>query len=84
KTRTPERPGSFLKKPYIVRMLKWTDRQRILKAARAKPGLKWHGKPFHVFQDLPAEIQQQRMGLPIIRVISWNVNGISNKVKRYK
>uniref|UniRef100_A0A668A6D8 Endonuclease/exonuclease/phosphatase domain-containing protein n=1 Tax=Myripristis murdjan TaxID=586833 RepID=A0A668A6D8_9TELE len=24
------------------------------------------------------------MGLPIIRVISWNVNGISNKVKRYK
>lgn len=47
-------------RPYIVRMLKWSDRQHILAAAREKKGLKWKGKPFHVFQDLPVEIQQQR------------------------
>lgn len=47
-------------RPYIVRMLKWSDRQHILKAARAKTALNWHGKPFYIFQDLPAEIQQQR------------------------
>ncbi len=57
------RPGpEESQRPFIVRMLKWSDRQRILKAARAKSeaGLKWQGKPFHVFQDLPADIQQQR------------------------
>lgn len=36
---------------YIVRMLKWSDRQRILTAAKEKKALKWHGKPFHLFQD---------------------------------
>lgn len=47
-------------RPYIVRMLKWSDRQHILKAARARTALNWYGKPFYIFQDLPAEIQQQR------------------------
>ena len=47
-------------RPYIVRMLRWSDRQLILGAAAKKKKLTWKGKSFRVFQDLPADIQQRR------------------------
>lgn len=47
-------------RPYIVRMLRWSDRQLILGAAAKKKKLAWNGKSFRVFQDLPADIQQRR------------------------
>lgn len=46
-------------RPYIIRLLRWTDRQLILRAA-AKKQLVWDGRPFHVFQDFPADIQHKR------------------------
>lgn len=55
-------------RPYIIRLLKHTDRERIRKAAIAKgrrlaeegEKLRWKGKPFRVYQDLPPEIQDAR------------------------
>ena len=47
-------------RPYIVRLLRWSDRQLILGAAAKKKKLSWKGKTFQVFQDLPADIQQRR------------------------
>lgn len=55
-------------RPYIVRLLRWSDRQLILRAAaekgkklaEKKKRLEWANKPIHVFQDLPPEIQQKR------------------------
>lgn len=47
-------------RPYIIRMLRWEDRQLILKAAAKKGRLEWGGKAFHVFQDFPVEIQRRR------------------------
>lgn len=54
-------------RPYIIGMLKWSDRQLILGAASKKESLSWKGKPFHVFQDLPVEIQQQCAGYADIK-----------------
>lgn len=47
-------------RPYIVRLLRWSDRQLILGATAKKKKLSWKGKTFRVFQDLPADIQQKR------------------------
>lgn len=55
-------------RPYIVRLLRWSDRQLILRAAaekgkklaEKKKRLEWANKPIHVFQDLTPEIQQKR------------------------
>ena len=47
-------------RPYLVRMLRWADRQRILQAAVTKKQLAWRGKPFRIFQDLPVEIKRKR------------------------
>lgn len=47
-------------RPYIVRLLRWSDQQLILGIAAKKKHLSWKGKTFRVFQDLPADIQQKR------------------------
>lgn len=54
-------------RPYLVRMLRWTDRQRTLRAAAKKGQLFWGGKPFRVYQDLPVEIKRQRAEFDDIR-----------------
>lgn len=46
-------------RPYLIRLLRWEDRQRILRAA-AKKQLSWNGKSFYVRQDLPLELQRKR------------------------
>lgn len=47
-------------RPYIVRLLRWSDRQRILECGRNKQSLSWRGKPFYIHQDFPAVIHQKR------------------------
>lgn len=55
------RPGpSEPPRPYLVRLLRWNDRQNILRAAGKKKQLTWKGKPLSVFQDLPVDIKRQR------------------------
>lgn len=46
--------------PYIIRLLRWTLWQLLLRAAYNKKNLSRGGKPFYVCQDLPVEIQQRR------------------------
>ena len=55
-------------RPYILKLLRYRDRERIRKAAIAKSEklaedgkkLEWRGEPFCVFQDLPPEILDAR------------------------
>ncbi|KAK7877132.1 hypothetical protein WMY93_032158 [Mugilogobius chulae] len=55
------RPGpSDPPRPYIVRLLRWGDRQLLLWAASKKKQMEWKGTTFRVFQDLPADIQLKR------------------------
>ena len=42
-------------RPYIVRILRWNDRQRILNAAAKKKKLYWNKKAFWIQQDLSTE-----------------------------
>ena len=47
-------------RPYLMRMLRWNDRQAILKAAGKKKELSWRGRRLQAFQDLPVDIKKQR------------------------
>ena len=57
-------------RPYLMRMLRWNDRQAILKAAGKKKELSWRGRRLQAFQDLPvkkqrdifADIKKKRQG----------------------
>ncbi|KAJ8394485.1 hypothetical protein AAFF_G00044950 [Aldrovandia affinis] len=53
--------------PYLVRMLRWSDRQKILQAVAEKRQLSWKGKPLRVFQDLPTEIKRKHAEYDDIR-----------------
>lgn len=63
--RSPRPRPDLSDPPYIVRLLRWSDRQLILRAAAEKGNklaekkkrLEWENKPIHVFQDLPPEMQ---------------------------
>lgn len=46
--------------PYIVRMLRWSDRQTILGAVAKKKILSWREGLFRVYQDLPTEVRKKR------------------------
>ncbi|KAK7905152.1 hypothetical protein WMY93_017759 [Mugilogobius chulae] len=54
-------------RPYLLRLLRWEDRQRILRAAAKKKRLLWKEKPFYVNQDLPVELQRKRADYGEIR-----------------
>ena len=54
-------------RPYLMRMLRWNDRQAILKAAGNKKELSWRGKRLHAFQDLPVDIKKQRANFADIK-----------------
>lgn len=53
-------------RPYLIRLLRWDDRQSILRAA-SKKKLTWKGKPFYIHQDLPVELQRKRAEYTDIR-----------------
>lgn len=53
-------------RPYLIRLLRWDDRQVILRAA-SKKKLSWKGKPFYIHQDLPVELQRKRAEYTDIR-----------------
>lgn len=52
----PDKPP----RPYIVRILRWDDRQRILQAASKKQSLSWQDEPFRIQQDLTADQNKKR------------------------
>ncbi|KAK7907279.1 hypothetical protein WMY93_015891 [Mugilogobius chulae] len=45
---------------YLVRMLRWSDRQKILGVVAKRKRLVWEGKPIRIFPDLPVEIKKKR------------------------
>ena len=47
-------------RPYLMRMLRWNDRQAILKAAGKKKELSWRERRLQAFRDLPVDIKKQR------------------------
>ena len=47
-------------RPILIRLLRWSDKQEILTAARKKGRLTWEGHHFSIFQEFSAEIQRQR------------------------
>ncbi len=47
-------------RPFIVRLLRWGDRQAILQASRIKQTLVWGGQRSFARQDLATEVQKQR------------------------
>lgn len=55
-------------RPYILRMLRWTDRQDILRSAGGG-GANLERKAVPVFQDLPVDIKKQRADFANIKNI---------------
>ena len=57
--------------PYIVRMFRWSDRQKIFGSVAKKRQLFWRGKPFQIYQDLPTEIKRKCAEYDDIRGKLW-------------
>ncbi|KAJ0056447.1 hypothetical protein NL108_008033 [Boleophthalmus pectinirostris] len=47
-------------RPYLVCMLRWKDRQKILNAVAKRKQLVWGGRNFQIHPDLPVEIRKKR------------------------
>uniref|UniRef100_H3B2H6 L1 transposable element RRM domain-containing protein n=1 Tax=Latimeria chalumnae TaxID=7897 RepID=H3B2H6_LATCH len=57
-----QRPRAF-----VVKLLRFLMREKILRAARDKGAVKWRDNVLHFFPDLSQELQQQRQGFAEVR-----------------
>lgn len=56
----PRPSASEPPRPYIVKLLRWSDRQLLLQRATQKKHLAWKGKAFRIYPDFPADVQLKR------------------------
>lgn len=69
RTRRPLPDPDDPPRPFVVRILRWSDRQRILESAARKKKLSWQGKPFWIQQDLSMELRKKRAQYDNIRKV---------------